>query len=84
MVRNVINHVINLVQIFFFSIGIQTFSAHMDVVPEGNPDAWSREPFSGDIFKDEDDGMDYIFGRGAIDDKQAVSFFSKCFRKVIA
>ena len=56
----------------------------MDVVPEGNPDAWSREPFSGDIFKDEDDGMDYIFGRGAIDDKQAVSFFSKCFRKVIA
>ena len=52
----------------------------MDVVPEGNPDAWSREPFSGDIFKDEDDGMDYIFGRGAIDDKQAVSilvFFLK-------
>ena len=45
----------------------------MDVVPEGNPDAWSREPFSGDIFKDEDDGVDYIFGRGAIDDKQAVS-----------
>ena len=45
----------------------------MDVVPEGNPDAWSREPFSGDIFRDEDDGMDYIFGRGAIDDKQAVS-----------
>ena len=52
----------------------------MDVVPEGNQDAWSREPFSGDIFKDEDDGMDYIFGRGAIDDKQAVSilvFFLK-------
>ena len=46
----------------------------MDVVPEGNPDAWSREPFSGDIFKDDEDGMDYIFGRGAIDDKQAVSF----------
>ena len=52
----------------------------MDVVPEGNQDAWSREPFSGDIFKDEDDGMDYIFGRGAIDDKQAVSILVFFFK----
>jgi len=42
----------------------------MDVVPEGDFSAWSREPFSGEIF--EENGEKYIFGRGAIDDKQAV------------
>ena len=46
--------------------------AHLDVVPEGDLAQWSRPPFSGDIFTDDDDGQEYIFGRGAIDDKQAV------------
>ena len=45
--------------------------AHLDVVPEGDLTQWSRPPFSGDIFTDTDD-IDYIFGRGSIDDKQAV------------
>jgi carboxypeptidase PM20D1 len=39
---------------------------HMDVVPEGDPDAWKHPPFQGVIA----DGC--IWGRGAIDDKQAV------------
>ena len=46
--------------------------AHLDVVPEGDASKWSRPPFSGEIYTDETDGLEYIFGRGAIDDKQAV------------
>ena len=46
--------------------------AHLDVVPEGDLSKWSRPPFSGEIYTDETDGLEYIFGRGAIDDKQAV------------
>lgn len=46
--------------------------AHMDVVPEGNLEGWSHDPFLGEVIKDEETGLDFIFGRGAIDDKQAV------------
>ena len=46
------------------------FDNYRDVVPEGDVSAWSRAPFSGEIIKD--NGEDFIFGRGAIDDKQAV------------
>ena len=46
--------------------------AHLDVVPEGDISKWSRPPFSGEIYTDESDGLEYVFGRGAIDDKQAV------------
>ena len=44
---------------------------HLDVVPVGNGQ-WSKQPFSGEIYKDETDGENYIFGRGAIDNKQSV------------
>ncbi|TRY64118.1 hypothetical protein TCAL_00447 [Tigriopus californicus] len=45
--------------------------AHMDVVPEGDFDLWTHDPFDAGIVT-ESDGQDYIFGRGAIDDKHAV------------
>ena len=40
--------------------------AHQDVVPIANPDAWSHDPFAGDI----DDT--FVWGRGTLDDKQSV------------
>ncbi len=43
---------------------------HLDVVPEGNTDEWSHDPFLGDVIKM--DGENFIFGRGTIDDKQAI------------
>ncbi len=39
-------------------------------MPEGKTDAWSHDPFLGDIVHDDETDSDYIFGRGAIDDKQ--------------
>lgn len=45
--------------------------AHMDVVPEGDLDLWTHDPFDAGIVT-ESDGQEYIFGRGAIDDKHAV------------
>ncbi len=41
-------------------------TAHMDVVPAPEPEKWSVDPFAGEI----KDG--YVWGRGAIDDKQCV------------
>lgn len=37
--------------------------AHYDVVPAGDPDAWTRPPFSG-----HNDGT-HLWGRGTLDDK---------------
>jgi acetylornithine deacetylase/succinyl-diaminopimelate desuccinylase-like protein len=42
------------------------FLAHMDVVPVGDPDAWTHPAFAG-VVDDE-----FIWGRGAIDDKSRV------------
>jgi carboxypeptidase PM20D1 len=42
---------------------------HLDVVPEGNGN-WSHPPFLGEIINE--DGEDFVFGRGTIDDKQSV------------
>lgn len=44
---------------------------HLDVVPPGNVDEWSRPPFSGDIAADRH-GDRCVWGRGAIDDKNIV------------
>ncbi len=43
------------------------FAGHTDVVPPGDPAAWSHQPFSGDIA----DGV--LYGRGAVDMKGAIA-----------
>jgi acetylornithine deacetylase/succinyl-diaminopimelate desuccinylase-like protein len=43
------------------------FAGHTDVVPPGDPKAWSHQPFAGDI----DDGV--LYGRGAVDMKGAIA-----------
>jgi succinyl-diaminopimelate desuccinylase len=43
------------------------FAGHTDVVPTGDPKAWSHAPFSADIA----DGV--LFGRGAVDMKGAIA-----------
>ncbi len=43
-------------------------------MPKGG-DNWSHDPFLGEIITDEN--VDYIFGRGTIDDKQVQYFLSK-------
>jgi succinyl-diaminopimelate desuccinylase len=43
------------------------FAGHTDVVPPGDPKAWSHAPFAGDI----DGGV--LYGRGAVDMKGAIA-----------
>lgn len=45
------------------------FAGHVDVVPPGNEDSWSSDPFSIKI-----DG-DFIYGRGAVDMKGAIACY---------
>lgn len=45
------------------------YSGHTDVVPVGNPDDWTRNPFGGAII----DGI--LYGRGATDMKSSVAAF---------
>lgn len=52
--------------------------AHMDVVPAGETDLWTREPFSGEI--DEE----FIWGRGTLDDKGALIQIMEAVEKLIA
>jgi len=46
------------------------FAGHTDVVPVGNVAGWSVDPFAADI----QDG--YLYGRGAVDMKGAISAFA--------
>lgn len=55
---------------------------HLDVVPEGTG-TWSHDPFLGDIIEDEEDGKSYVFGRGAIDDKQSVLGILEALRYLV-
>ena len=45
------------------------FAGHIDVVPLGDPDAWSVDPFGGEVV----DGV--LYGRGAADMKSAIAAF---------
>lgn len=45
------------------------FAGHTDVVPVGDPQSWSVDPFSGDV----KDGS--MFGRGAVDMKGGIACF---------
>ncbi|SLN14513.1 Succinyl-diaminopimelate desuccinylase [Aquimixticola soesokkakensis] len=46
------------------------FNGHTDVVPAGNPDDWSADPFGGEI------RGGVMYGRGATDMKSAVAAFA--------
>ena len=46
------------------------FNGHTDVVPLGNPDAWTMPPFGAEI----KDGM--MYGRGSTDMKSGVAAFA--------
>ena len=53
-------------------------AAHYDVVPVDAPDQWDHEPFSGTIHDD------YIYGRGALDDKASVVALFESMETLIA
>ena len=45
------------------------FAGHVDVVPPGDPSAWTHDPFGGEVV----DGL--LYGRGAADMKSGVACF---------
>ena len=53
------------------------FAGHTDVVPLGNPDLWSVNPFGGEIIED------VLFGRGATDMKSAIAAFVAAVSRVV-
>ncbi len=46
------------------------FAGHTDVVPVGDRDAWTADPFGGQVREDN------LYGRGAVDMKSAVACFA--------
>ncbi len=46
---------------------ILLLNAHMDIVDVGNPDAWTRDPFSGEVSEGR------LYGRGSVDMKGALA-----------
>lgn len=52
--------------------------AHMDVVPAGEADSWTKPPFSG-----ENDGT-FIWGRGTLDDKVSMISILEAVEKLLA
>ena len=57
-------------------------AAHLDVVPPGDLNRWDHDPFLGDIV--EDDGTEYVFGRGAIDDKHSLMGILQSLETILA
>lgn len=53
------------------------FAGHTDVVPVGNPDAWTVDPFGGEVI----DGV--LYGRGAADMKGAIAAFVDAVRRFL-
>ncbi len=53
-------------------------AAHYDVVPVDAPEQWDHEPFSGTIHDD------YVYGRGALDDKASVIALFESMETLIA
>jgi len=54
------------------------FAGHTDVVPVGDAEAWSRDPFAADII----DGV--MYGRGAVDMKGGIACFVSALARLIA
>jgi len=52
--------------------------AHFDVVPAGDEELWSREPFGGQI------DSEFIWGRGTLDDKGALIQIMEAVEKLIS
>ena len=55
------------------------FAGHTDVVPPGDTDAWTHEPFSGQI---DPDGV--LHGRGAVDMKGNIGGFLAALERAVA
>ena len=53
------------------------FAGHTDVVPVGNPNDWSKNPFGGEIHKN------ILYGRGAADMKCAIACFTSAASRFI-
>ncbi|KGF67602.1 succinyl-diaminopimelate desuccinylase [Hoeflea sp. BAL378] len=53
------------------------FAGHTDVVPAGDREAWTRDPFSADIV----DG--FMYGRGAVDMKGGIACFVSALARLI-
>ena len=53
------------------------FAGHMDVVPLGNSDAWSVDPFGAEIIDD------FLYGRGATDMKSAIASFVEAVSRLL-
>ncbi|MFK8024123.1 MAG: M20/M25/M40 family metallo-hydrolase [Ilumatobacter sp.] len=53
---------------------------HTDVVPV-NPDGWHHDPFGGQVIRS-DDGLDEVWGRGAIDMLNLTSSMAVAFREL--
>ncbi|MDB4206074.1 M20/M25/M40 family metallo-hydrolase, partial [bacterium] len=55
--------------------------AHTDVVP-ANPDGWTNDPFGGELITSAD-GVDEVWGRGAVDMLNLTSSMLVAFREVV-
>lgn len=53
------------------------FAGHTDVVPVGDPTAWSVDPFAGTIIKEQ------LYGRGSCDMKCAIACFIAAVNNII-
>jgi len=54
------------------------FAGHTDVVPVGDRDAWTADPFGGQVLEEN------LYGRGASDMKSAIACFAAACSRFIA
>ncbi|HCP01032.1 MAG TPA: succinyl-diaminopimelate desuccinylase, partial [Rhodospirillaceae bacterium] len=54
------------------------FAGHTDVVPVGDTEAWSLDPFAGEVRNG------HLYGRGAADMKSAIAAFTVATHRVVA
>lgn len=77
-------HIVNIHEVtnFYARLGNQSphlcFLGHVDVVPIGNKDLWTVNPFGGEIIENK------LFGRGASDMKGAIGAFVAAIANFLA
>ncbi|MDA0338644.1 MAG: succinyl-diaminopimelate desuccinylase [Proteobacteria bacterium] len=54
------------------------FAGHMDVVPVGDLDGWTVDPFAADVIDE------FLYGRGAVDMKASIAAFAAAASRVAA